>query len=370
MIKFQKSVSLLLVFFLCTLFSFAKQDDVFYRKTEDGKYLFFYDKFYYLNSENCQFTYIIRETQFDPTTQTFNGEFVDFDIFERVLLKGKHENGLREGAFEAFHYNGKTKWKGNFQAGVPVGVWEYFYPDGKPMLFIEISEIGLNFKDFYDLEGKKRVSDGDGRYSMRVEVDVFTEEGAAYLLKSGRVRNGKPEGHWRVDVITQDDQTYFLKYDQYKAGRLQNPSGIEDEIYGNARYGILPLDWFYRADEFTFKSCRIDDQSGFTEYLKKVIDMQVESLYASNSEIVSLEYTFNLSASGIASQFEAKDRAYMPEFNKAVEIILEGIPFWMPSFFKEDFIQDKLTIKLDLIPNHELETFETYNIDIVREKGI
>lgn len=366
---------ILIICFIClNLQVFAKQEaepqePVFYQKMENGKYVFFYDKYYYLNQSDCQFTYILRETDFDPTNQSFSGEFTDFDVFNRTLLKGSHKNGLREGVFEAFHYNGATKWKGQFEEGFPVGVWEYFYPDGKPMLVTEINEKGLFIQDFYDLEGKKRVSKGEGRYTMQIEVDVFTEEGATFLKKSGKVSKGRPVGNWRIDVVNEQNQSYFLNYDRYVDGRLQNPSQVEDEIYGLSRYSILPLDWFYRAEEFTFKNCNIDDQSGFVQYLKSFIDEYYSVNYNPSIEKETLQFTFNLSSSGIASNFQSENKSAHPEFVKLTQSILQEVPFWMPSFFEDDFVQDKITLTLLISPNHALEMVEVFDIQIQREKG-
>ncbi len=113
----KKLIHLLLLFCVCSLTNLYGQDNkpVFYEKLDQGLIRFYFDKYYYLASKDCEFKTIERVSKFDFTKQVFDGEFRDFAPNGNRILVGTYKDGKKEGLFQAYHPNGVLKWEVNFQ---------------------------------------------------------------------------------------------------------------------------------------------------------------------------------------------------------------------------------------------------------------
>ena len=76
----RKFIHILLLLSVCSFTNLYAQDEkpVFYEKLDQGLIRFYFDKYYYLVSKECEFKTIERVSKFDFAKQVFDGEFRDF----------------------------------------------------------------------------------------------------------------------------------------------------------------------------------------------------------------------------------------------------------------------------------------------------
>lgn len=338
---------------------------------EEPVYRFYFDSFYYLNEKNCQYVQIVRTSSFDYEEQQFDGRFVDHDTHGRKLLEGHYENSVKEGEFTAYHTSGNIKWTGQYRDDIPIGAWSYFYPDGKPMLNFQILENGLYIQDYFDTRGRQRVKNGRGHYEMKIEIEPFNDYGADYLQKSGRIRNGKPVGYWNVFLVYEDGRQEFLTTDNYRDGRiwLSDLEG-QEEAWGDAVSTILPINWFVNAENLSFKHCNIDSQSGYLNYLIQQLTTNLRGVWKPTLQEQWVEFQVEVRADGLSKRVKVVHPHEDNDLNRRLELTIKAVPYWIPSFFENEFIDDTLTVRILVGHLPDTEDAAVYNINIQREKGI
>src|SRR5690606_41048879 len=117
---------------------------------------------------------------------------------------GGYTNGRKNGIFNAYHPTGKLKWTVLFEDDIPRGVWMYYYPDGRPLMEINLENNKPSLRNMWDQRRRKQVEDGRGRYSFTTRSNTFSEYGYEAVTFSGRIREGVPHGHWHIDYHFSD----------------------------------------------------------------------------------------------------------------------------------------------------------------------
>lgn len=351
----------------------ANDSLVYYERMHQGRYRFFFDDRYYLAEKSCGFMTTIREAGFDPGHQVFDGPFTDYNLAGQKILTGNYNKGTKTGVFQAFHPNGQLKWEVNFTDGQPAGLWQYYYPDGRPMLVLDYNGEEMEFRDYWDLKGKHRVQNGKGRYQMRVEIDGYNEFGAVYVLRRGRVKNGKPDRVWSLDLIYPDDTSDRIGNDRYQNGQITEQAGygrlLNDYLSGSDRFSLVPQSWFVRAEDLERKKCTIDEYSGFTVYLMRYLEDALKSIQHPERPAQQVAYTVSVNKDGMG--VEVSPVAHLSDGLTERWLLqrLRAIDFWHPSFLDGEYIDDELTVRF-VIGSDELTGMITIErLDIQRKNG-
>lgn len=345
---------------------------VYYERTAKGLTRFFYDDRYFLADKDCQFKAIERVGQYDFQQQVFTGEFTDFNYLGRAILKGNYRNGRKEGEFSAYHPNGQLKWVVSYVQDIPQGLRTYYYPDGKPLLEVEYREGGTFIRSFWDQRGRKQVSEGKGKYEFAVEADGYNEFGYVRYIRKGRVVDGRPHGIWGIEYLFADGKKANAGYERYQYGVFQDgyEQFKEESFYDGPRYGVLPADFYVRADAMIGKGCTIDEYSGFTVYLSKHLEEWFDGEVDELPDPVKIEFTVAVKKSGEPGKIEMTGTFPRKRY---ADLLLEAIGwvnFWFPSFADGDFIDDNLTVSVEAFPDAAERKLRFFDVTIRREKGI
>ena len=157
-------------------------------------------KFYFgctgtLKDKKCADYY--RVGKMDSTIINVLGEFNDYDVSGKLLLKANMKNNAFEGPAEHYHRNGNVKEKGGYEKNLRQGRWTFYYPNGnieKVYHYLNGEPLVL---EAYTSSGKATVTNGAGDFKTQFSVDMQCNEFEA----SGPVLNGKKHGTWRFSNI-------------------------------------------------------------------------------------------------------------------------------------------------------------------------
>ncbi|HZH54208.1 MAG TPA: hypothetical protein VFD72_01025 [Sphingobacteriaceae bacterium] len=335
-----------------------------------GKTRFYFDQHYFLSDKHCPFTQIERDAGFDRENNRFEGDFVDYDLAGKVLLTGAYRAGLKEGEFKAYHGNGQLKWETVYEQDEPNGLSHYYYPDGRPMITVFHGEKGIEIRDYWDQEGKQRVSNGRGRYEMRIEIDGYNEYGAEFITRRGRIRNGKPYGLWMVDFVFPDRTTEFIGGERYEDGRINR--SYNEELYDllgeSGQTALLPLPWFLRGEVLIGKKCTIDEHTGFTQYLSELLESWFEGQASTWIEGKRSEYHVVVDDTGEALSVEAVEAIGDEAYSQVIMNVLDNV-WWIPSWKDDAYIADTLKVHFDVYHDADLHSLRFGNVRISRGEG-
>ena len=344
---------------------------VYYEPAPEGKLRFFFDDGYYLADKLCPFKRVERVAVFDFAKQVFDGEFVDFDLAGRAILRGRYVNGRKDGEFTAYHPNGEVKWTVSFVQGLPNGVWSFFYPDGKPLLEVEYGPTATMIRNFWDARGRQRVTDGNGRYDFEVLADGYNPYGYVRYRRRGRVVNGLPQGAWIVEYIFDDGEKASAGHEYYEAGRFVRGYEVfsDEEFSDGPRYGLFPTVFFDRAERMVSKACSIDEYSGFTQWLEGYVEEWLAHIPPGTTPGRQVEFVIAVDEAGTAGRIEAVQSLDDEGQARLLLSALEEIAFWFPSYADGDYIEDKLTLTAEVYPDPASGRLRFFNIQIGRERG-
>lgn len=351
----------------------ANDSLIYYERMDQGRYRFFFDDRYYLAEKSCGFMTTIREAGFDPADQVFDGPFTDYNLAGRKILTGSYEKGAKTGVFQAFHPNGQLKWEVNFTGGQPVGLWQYYYPDGRPMLVLNYNGEEMEIRDYWDVDGKHRVKNGKGRYQMLIEIDGYNEFGAVYVLRRGRVKNGKPNRIWSLELVYPDNKKDRIGDDRYLNGRIIDQIGygrlLNDYLWGSDRFALVPQSWFVRAQDLVRKKCTIDEYSGFTVYLMRYLEDALKSIQHPERSAQQATFTVSVSKDGTGTEVSPVEHLADRLTERWLLQRLQAIDFWHPSFLDGEYIDDELTVRFVIGLDELTGKIIIENLDIQRKNG-
>lgn len=345
----------------------AQQDSsVFFESAGDGLVRFYYDDNYYLVDKNCEFKAFERLAAFDVKSSQLDGRFTDFNTTGNIVMEGAYENGKKEGIFHAYHQNGTLKWETRFVNDRPEGPWAYYYPDGRPMLTVLFDSTSAKIISFTDQRGRQRVKDGNGMYDFKVPFQGYNPYGYPFVKHRGRLKDGLPNGYWQVFFQTEGNQSELIAEEQYKNGLLEEAMDlIQQTPYKAARYSIIPVEGFIRAESLISKPCSYDDFVGFTVYLSGYLTSAFSDVSLPDLQEESFQFKVKVDKNGTPSQLEVTD-GVSPEINDAFLTVLRSIDHFVPSVADDELIDDELTINGVLTPDLNGQ-FEFHSIAIDRK---
>lgn len=360
-----------IVFVLLTihlhLLCFAQSDIYYTEETNDLK-RFYLDEFYYLVDSSCQYKHYERVAGFNSATNTFDGVVKDFYLNGNTALEGNYVDGKKQGLFQKFHPNRTIMWRGSFENDHPIGVWQFFYPDGQPLFEVEYDLGELKIIAQWNRRGKQVIKKGNGNFSFKIPFFQFNKWGYSFYERSGRVRNGLPQGYWPIYFIDHDNNRYLAAEETYHIGILTAGYNLfDDEDYIISPFDILPSTHFLNAEKLILKGCNIDEHTGFTQYLAS----ELNSFFNHEDALdVTDEFAYTVSINE-QGQVKSKEILYPIEvsLSKKLELAIEQFQFYFPSFQDEEYTDDKLTINGE-ISNDEKGKIIFHSLRIKRTKEI
>lgn len=345
---------------------------VYYERLLDGQYIFYLNKHYYLTDKSCAYTVIERIARFDPATEQLEGTFHDYSREGALLLTGSYRNGQKEGVFQGYHPNGMPKWKGAFAHNLPEGDWHYYYPDGQPMLHLNYgSDSSMRILNYWDRRGRQRVTQGNGTYEMKVEVDGYSEFGAVFINRRGRLRDGRPSGVWTVEMVYEDGRSDELGTERYQHGRAvpDTDDYLDRILRGDIRHALVPRPWFTRAEELIPCPCTIDHQSGFATYLAGHLNGWFDDYLDEAILPQQVVYRISVQPDGSVGDIIPEETFEIERAAQELKDALDAVGFWFPSYLDGDYIEDELTLRLRVFPDRERHKLLFFDVDIERAQG-
>ncbi|WP_262248883.1 toxin-antitoxin system YwqK family antitoxin [Parapedobacter soli] len=359
---------------LCSNIDTIDTHPVFYERGTDGTVRFFYDDHYYLVDKHCEFKAIERVSSYDFQQQMFVGGFTDFDSQGKVILEGYYENGRKQGDFRAYHPNGQLKWQVSYSNGVAQGILSFFYPDGKPLLQVSHTGGGARILNFWDRQGRQRVTDGEGRYEFSVLADGYNEFGYIRYNRKGKVVDGYPHGNWSIEYIFDDGKKRNAGYELYHKGRfIQGYEAYTDEPFSDtSRYGILPIDFSNGAEAMIAKGCTIDEYTGFTEFLAVHLSewFSPDQLSEEAAGPFPIEFLIQVRRNGEPRNIDIKATFDNKQYADLLYEALRGITYWIPSYAAGEYIDDTFSVTMEAFLDLRYRKMQFYNIAIRRAGGI
>ena len=342
-----------------------------YERETDGTTRFFYDDHYYLVDKYCEFKAIERVGGYDFSRQVFTGEFADFDNLGRKILEGSYIDGERQGDFKAYHPNGELKWQMTYANGVPTGSLKLFYPDGLPLLEISYTDQGARIMNFWDQQGRQRVTNGKGRYEFPVLADGYNDFGYVQYYRKGKVVDGLPNGNWTIQYVFADGKKRSAGYEFYEKGKfIQGYDAYTDEPFFDApRYQLVPIDFSARAEALIAKGCTIDEYTGFTGFLADYLSGWFDGAVDELPDPVKIEFTVAVRETGQPRNIEIKTTFEKKRYADLLYEALNGLGYWLPSYSGSEYIEDKLNISVEAFPDARSEKIRFFGTIIQREKG-
>ena len=341
---------------------------VYFEKATEGFVRFYFDKHYFLVDRDCPFKSIERLAKINVATNTFEGEFKDFDYNGRVLLTGNYTAGAKDGLFQAFHPNGALKWEINFKNNSAIGDANYFYPDGKPMLRLSFTENSLQILDFWDQRTRHRVVDGNGQYEFKMPFDLYNEYGYPFFERKGKIKNGLPEGYWTTNLVDDRNKKVLFTEEQYaENGALVDAYNIfEDEEY-KTPVAMIPAEYFTFAEKLTFKTCSFDDFSGFYQYLTDKFDKNFQTLTEKELPSQNFEYQVRVDKKGTPLKTQVTKGLVNKQANSFLEAVIRTIPYYFPSLDGQNKPMEDTLIVSGSILHDENGEYHFHSLTIQRE---
>ncbi len=352
--------------------AFAQQtrptDPVFFETASQGMTRFYFDDRYFLADRDCEFRAVERIGTFDHSNHVFVGAFRDYNNYGQLILEGAYQDGLKHGDFKAYHGNGHLKWEVNFDQGEVNGEWKYYYPDGRPMLTTKATEEGTLIQDYWDQKGKQRVEMGQGSYEVKIEIDGYSPYGAQYIVRKGRIKDGKQQGIWNLYMVYDGGQTEHVGGQVYRNGTLvADPESSLSLIPSGASLVYLsPIPWFARAEEMIAKGCSIDEYTGFTEYLTLYLEGLFAGYYLQEFQPVRVEFELKVSKDGKLLGIQEQGEWLALDFLRRVKSALQTVDFWFPTYQDGAYVDDTLSLSFDIFPDQVGQTFRFFDAKIQR----
>ncbi|WP_134089580.1 toxin-antitoxin system YwqK family antitoxin [Olivibacter sp. XZL3] len=352
----------------------AEVKPIYFEKLTDGTTQFYFDEHYFLVDKFCQFKSIERVGKYDLSIKSFDGPFTDYNNDGKVILTGNYAQGKKEGIFTAYFANGQVKWITTFKNGKAEGISRYNYPDGLPMLEILYNEEGAFVQNYWDTRRRQRVIEGNGKYEFSVRAEGYNEYGYTFQNYQGNIKSGKPDGNWNIFLVYPKNERDYAGYERFEEGLFK---GGYDEItsipYKNSsRIQIGPSLYFLQAEEMVSKNCTIDENQDFSMYVMKKLESAF-AIYDSRgllSEPSKLKITVSVNKMGSLRDLEIVEGLSEKDGDKIIANALQNIAYWIPSYAGTDYIDDVLTITVDVTVDEENGQLRFYNLQIARENGI
>ncbi len=237
---------------------------------------------------------------------TLNGKYLSYYANGNTKIKGYFTLGAADSTFEAYYYNGQIAEKGSYLVqpkvknydtnalnryienveiitSIKTGNWIYFYENGRIMeeSYFKDSDTTEYIKNYFDLNGTKLVSDGNGSLksyypSGKIKAIENISNGiknGPYIIykpngeirKKGYYSNGKMDSLWTEKFITNDKLYQKTSYRNGKKDGVFKEYTSEGNLLIDGKYlnGEKNGDWTYY-----YANKNVDMTGGFKKDLQ------------------------------------------------------------------------------------------------------
>ena len=343
---------LFLLLSICVLTKIAiaqeKGNNYVLKSIDDYVHLYFDDQ-YYLVDQNCEFRTYTRVIKYDKSKGGFNGFFTDYYNNDITALTGTYVEGKKDGEFKGFYPSGQLRSIQYYHNDVPNNKWQYFYSNGSPWMTIEFKKQIPYIQEFWNLKGKKRVKDGKGSFNLTIEATEYSEYGFTGVTSRGKIKNGRPNGIW-ANLLAYGSKTeelvgneLFFK-DKFIESNYSYPENVKPT---QSRIIILPTSVADLSASLIFKSCTIDANKGFNQYLQNYLNTSLPNIWALLTPPIeeTFEVFVGVNKNGRRTTIILSNT--LPQkFGEYLDRALQLVPYWIPSFVNGTTIDDTLVITL------------------------
>lgn len=324
----------------------------------DGYVHLYFDDQYYLVDQNCEYKTYTRVTKYDQNKGGFNGFFTDYYNNNIPALTGTYLAGKKDGEFKEYYPNGQLRSNQLYFNDVPNGKSHYFYSNGSPWITVEFKNQIPYLIEFWNVKGKKRIKEGNGNFSLTHETSEYSEYGFTGLVNKGNIKNGRPNGLWvalldygkTVELVG----TEIYNKNNFIASNYTYPQNVKPT---QSRINILPVSLADKSVGLIFKSCSIDENKGFNQYLQNHLNISLPQIWMTLNP--PLEDTFEVLI--LVNKKGVRTKTTLPtslpkEFGVLLDKALQAIPYWIPSFVGNETIDDTLLITITKFTDEKGET--------------
>lgn len=348
---------------------FAQTEDAkFFSHTKEGYTHFFYDEQYYLVDGKCKFRHYTRVIKQVKGNNSFDGFFTDYYNNNGVALTGTYVRGVKNGIFKNYYYNGKLKSEVTFINDKPEGTARYYYDNGTPWMIINHKDSRVFISDYWDPYGVKKVTEGKGRFEFKDWSWGFNDSGFNAVFYRGRLKAGLPAGSWNISLSYPRSPEELVSFELFEKGEFMNSYNIKNPYYPTKSSNLKFYPDFVdsRSQKFISKSCGIDDNQDYTNYIENFLNRNFDFSIITNSDS-SKQFAFEVMIDEYGQSFTINSLEGEPSpVNKTLIQLLNLIPYWIPSYIEGKTVPDKLTIKFSLRESQIEKRFENFRIS--REK--
>jgi|GEM_PF-4504358 len=336
----------------------------FFSNTKEGYTHFFYDEQYYLVDEQCKFRHYTRVIKQIKGGNVFDGFFTDYYNNNTVALTGTYTKGVKNGIFKNYYYNGKLKFEVAFIDDKPEGISRYYYDNGTPWMVINHQNSKAFITDYWDPYGVKKVSEGKGRFEYKDWVWGFNETGFNAIVYRGRLRDGLPTGSWNISLSYQRSPEELISIESFEKGEFLNSYNIKTPYYPTKASSLKFHPSFVdaRSQKFISKSCGIDDNQDYTNYLKNFLNKNFDFSITPKSDALE-QFTCEVIVDENGRAFSVNIIEGKPgPVNNLLKTLLNYVPYWIPSYIDGKTVTDRLTIQFSLDTKEAEKRFENFSI--------
>jgi hypothetical protein len=211
--------------------------------------VFYYNDDWQLVKPICET--IFRVTKLDTVLLTYTGKFVDYYAQDSsIATEGNYTNGKKEGIFNIYFRNGQIEQFGKYTNDKKTGIWEYFYENGTKRQILDFQDNEILVKEFWDEEGKKLVSSGNGEWFSYATSERF-------MKTSGEVFNGRKNGTWKNTIPSRNMTTNIEKYKDgnFISGKMFSVVAGTESYKDTMYCSIEKTPKFLAAEQFQMNRC-------------------------------------------------------------------------------------------------------------------
>jgi len=188
--------------------------------------------------------------------------------------------------------------------------------------------------------------------------------------------DGYPHGNWTISYLFGDGKERNAGYEYYFKGRFVNgyERYTDEEFFDTPRYDLLPADFSIRADAMIAKTCTIDDHTGFSGFLATYLSdwfkgMVGDPINPKSVDPIKIEFAVTVKATGEPSAVKIKSSFDSKRYADLLLDALNGVGYWHPSYADGRYIEDTLTVTMEVFPSLNDNEMGFYGVTVKREKG-
>lgn len=153
---------------------------------------------------------------------------------DSIAARLSYTEASLDGPCSFYYMNGKVKEMGEYRKNARTGIWKYYYDNGQLEKVIDFTGKIPLLVECYGADGKPLAQQGNGRFEGNITTG--TARNQAQYMVTGTVRNGLPDGEWKV-------YNRFISgpanIETFSAGAFKH--GVSFSLFGKTEYRQNPI---------------------------------------------------------------------------------------------------------------------------------